>query len=265
MIGYAPNGYRLWDRTSRKVFVARDIKFDENSLPYSLEDDEESKVPLVIPTVYPAEETDQQVNQEDPIPVSSGDEEEAEVESDDQFENPGALLSQLRGNDSSESNTRRSERERKLPGKFFDFLTGFRATSAGKIPTFSDPPQTYDDIRARDDRQLWMDAVGEELKSMEANGVWELVPCPAGVKPLQSKWVFRTKEDEEGNPVRRKARLVVKGFLQKSGFDYHETYAPVAKLTTIRMVLAVGVQRGFHFHQMDVKTAFLHGDLRETI
>lgn len=81
MIDYAPNGYRLLDRTSRKVFVGRDIKFNENSLPYTVEDDEESKVSLVISTVNPVEEN----NQDDPISVSNDNENEEEVESDNQF------------------------------------------------------------------------------------------------------------------------------------------------------------------------------------
>lgn len=65
-------------------------------------------------------------------------------------------------------------------------------------------------------------------------------------------------EDENGKPIKHKARLVAKGFLQKEGIDYVETYAPVAKLTTIRMVLAIGLHLGLHFHQLDVKTAFLY-------
>ena len=100
---------------------------------------------------------------------------------------------------------------------------------------------------------------------MEENQVWQLEPCPTNVKPLKTKWVFRIKEDENGRDVRYKARLVAKGFQQKPGLDYEETYAPVAKLATIRIILAVGVREGFFFHQMDVKTAFLHGELKETI
>lgn len=82
---------------------------------------------------------------------------------------------------------------------------------------------------------------------------------------MKSKWVFRIKKDEYGNVSRYKPRLVAKGYLQKHGIDYEETFAPVAKLTTMRIILAVGVQRGYFFHQMDVKTAFLHGELKEQI
>ncbi|GBP15337.1 Copia protein [Eumeta japonica] len=73
------------------------------------------------------------------------------------------------------------------------------------------------------------------------------------------------KEDHNGNCTKYKARLVVKGYLQKYGKDYWETYAPVAKLTTIRIVLAVGAHHGYKMHQLDVKTAFLHGELKETV
>lgn len=100
---------------------------------------------------------------------------------------------------------------------------------------------------------------------MDSNNVWKFTKRPDEVKPLKTKWVFRLKENENGQPVRYKARLVVKGFLQRPGIDYEETFAPVARLATVRVVLAVGVHYGFHLHQMDVKTAFLHGDLKEEL
>lgn len=100
---------------------------------------------------------------------------------------------------------------------------------------------------------------------MEKNNVWELVPCPQNKKLLKSRWVFRIKEDSNGMPVRYKARLVAKGFLQKAGVDYDETYSPVAKLSTIRIVLAVSVKKNLFLHQLDVKTAFLYGILKENI
>lgn len=158
-------------------------------MPYAVEDSEYLKVPLMIPTVYPAEKDDQEAELEAVVSFPSDDEDSVDLKElpEEQLENPGALPSQTRGDDCLESNTRRSERERKLPGKFFDFLTGFRATSAGNLSPSSDPPESFDEIKARDDRQLWLDAVDEELKSMAANKVWKLVPCPAGVKPLQAK------------------------------------------------------------------------------
>lgn len=164
----------------------------------------------------------------------------------------------------NEQSLRRSERERSLPSKFLDYFTGFSASAVG-FPFSSDVPETYKDIDAREDRDLWYQAVDDELKSMMVNAVWKLTTCPASVRPLKTKWVFRLKEDETGRQVRHKARLVVKGFLQRPGIDFEDTYAPVAKLSTVRVVLAVAVNEGFDIHQMDVKTAFLHGILKEEL
>ena len=88
---------------------------------------------------------------------------------------------------------------------------------------------------------------------MKVNYVWKLTVCPAGVKPLKTKWVFRLKEDETGQQVWYKARLVVKGFPQRPGIDFEDTFAPVARLSTVRVVLAVAVHRGLHVHQMFVQ------------
>ena len=106
-----------------------------------------------------------------------------------------------------------------------------------------DVPEKYSDISSRSDANEWYKAVKEELKAMEANKVWKVVKPPENSKLLKSKWVFRIKCDGNGNPIRYKAQLVVKGFLQKKGIDYDETYAPVAKLTTVRLVLAIAVKR----------------------
>lgn len=132
-------------------------------------------------------------------------------------------------------------------------------------PSLPDVPDTYNEISARDDRDRWYQAVHDELNSMRTNNVWKLVACPAGVKPLKSKWVFRLKQNETGQQVRYKARLVVKGFLQRPGIDFEDTFAPVAKLSTVRVILAVAVNQAFHLHTMDVKTAFLHGVLKEDL
>ena len=108
-------------------------------------------------------------------------------------------------------------------------------------------------------------AINDELTSMEKNNVWKIVNVPKDVKLLKTKWIFKIKEDENGIPIRYKARLVAKGFFQKHGVDYFETYAPVAKLTTVRLILAYGIRNNFVFHHLDVKTAFLHGNLSEDI
>jgi hypothetical protein len=97
------------------------------------------------------------------------------------------------------------------------------------------------------------------------NGTWELAPLPQGRKSVACKWVFCTKRDALGNITRHKARLVAKGCTQVEGVDFHETFAPVAKFTTIRCMVALGASLDLEMHQMDVKTAFLNSTLKEDI
>ncbi|KAJ0817027.1 putative RNA-directed DNA polymerase [Helianthus annuus] len=105
----------------------------------------------------------------------------------------------------------------------------------------------------------------EELNQFEKLGVWKLVKLPAGKRKLGTRWVFRNKQDSAGVIVRNKARLVVQGFRQIEGLDYDEVYAPVARLEAIRIFLAYASYMGFTVYQMDVKTAFLYGDVKEEI
>ncbi|CAM8988636.1 unnamed protein product [Rhodiola kirilowii] len=105
----------------------------------------------------------------------------------------------------------------------------------------------------------------EELHQFERNKVWRLVPRPKDRKIIGTRWIFRNKRDEKGAVVRNKARLVVKGYNQQEGIDYDETFAPVARLEAIRLLIAYSVQFGFKLHQMDVKTAFLNGNLKEEV
>nr|GEY66230.1 Gag-Pol polyprotein [Tanacetum cinerariifolium] len=95
--------------------------------------------------------------------------------------------------------------------------------------------------------------------------VWELVPSPDGIKPLTLKWLFKNKHDEENIVIRNKTRLVVRGYRQEEGIDFEESFAPVARMEAIRIFLAYTAHKGFTVYQMDVKTAFLHGSLKEDV
>ena len=111
----------------------------------------------------------------------------------------------------------------------------------------------------------WSIAMQEELNQFERNEVWELVPRPKNQQIIGTKWVFRNKLDESGIIVRNKARLVAKGYNQEEGIDYEETYAPVARLEAIRMLLAFSSIMDFKLYQMDVKSAFLNGYIQEEV
>ncbi|CAM8959337.1 unnamed protein product [Rhodiola kirilowii] len=97
------------------------------------------------------------------------------------------------------------------------------------------------------------------------NHTWELVDIPHGCKPLDSKWIFTKKLKVDGTIEKYKARFVIKGYKQKEGLDYFDTFSPVTRITSIRMIIAIAALRNLEIYQMDVKTAFLNGDLEEEI
>ncbi|GJR64379.1 putative RNA-directed DNA polymerase [Tanacetum coccineum] len=111
----------------------------------------------------------------------------------------------------------------------------------------------------------WREAMQKEVKALEKNGTWTLEYLPEGKRAIDSKWVYKIKFKPNGEVEKYKARLVAKGFNQMEGVDYHDTFAPVAKLVTVRTLLAIAVKRDWIIHQLDVNNAFLHGDLDEEV
>jgi len=101
----------------------------------------------------------------------------------------------------------------------------------------------------------------DEMKSMNANKVWDLEIIPKGAKTVGYKWVYKTKLDSQGNIERYKVQLVAKGFTQREGIDYNETFSPVSCKDSFRTIMALVAHYDLELHQMDVKTTFLNGDL----
>ena len=124
-------------------------------------------------------------------------------------------------------------------------------------------PQTYKEAVKSAESSLWKEAIKNEIDSILQNHTWELVDLHPGNKPLGSKWVFKRKMKPDGTIDKYKARLVIKGYRQKEGEDYFDTYSPVSRINSIRLILAIAALRNLEVHQMDVKTAFLNGDLEE--
>ena len=130
-----------------------------------------------------------------------------------------------------------------------------------QVPENPDP-QTFEEASGHLD---WDKAMNEEYHSLLANDTWDLVPLPKGRKLVRCRWVYKTKFGPDGKVDRHKARLVAKGFSQVEGIDYTETFSPVAKMNFICLVLSLAASFKWEFHQMDVKSSFLHLDLHEEI
>jgi hypothetical protein len=126
-------------------------------------------------------------------------------------------------------------------------------------------PETFSQAISCNESSQWYNAMNDEMNSMASNEVWDLVELPKGAKAIGCKWVFKTKKDSSGNIERYKARLVAKGFNQKEGIDYKETFSPVSKKDSLRVIMALVAHFDLELQQMDVKTAFLNGELEEEV
>ena len=126
-------------------------------------------------------------------------------------------------------------------------------------------PETFAQAMSCKKSRLWYNAMMDEMDSMNSNDVWDLVELPNGKRPIQCKWVYKTKKDSLGNIERYKARLVAKGFTQKEGIDYTDTFSPVSKKDSLHIILALVAHFDLELQQMDVKTIFLNGNLEEEV
>ncbi len=167
---------------------------------------------------------------------------------------------------------RKSKRPRKEKSFGPDFVVylveGTRDTSCNQYAltlSVETDPQTYSEAIKSVDSAFWKEAINDEMDSIMGNKTWKLVDLPPGSKPIKCRWIFKKKMKIDGTIDKFKARLVAKGFTQKEGIDYFDTYAPVARTSTIRILIALASIYNFEIHQMDVKTAFLNGDLEEEI
>ena len=177
---------------------------------------------------------------------------------------------------------RQSQRVRKQPTWMTDFVTYAASTSLhhplshclhyanlssqyqSYLCAFSSitEPKSYKEA-CSDPR--WISAMKEEIQALEANKTWLIVPLPSHKQPIGCKWVYKIKFKADGTVERYNARLVAKGYNQREGLDYQDTFSPVVKMVTVRSVLSIAAGSHWHIHQMDVYNAFLQGDLHEEV
>ena len=231
MLGYGnvTKGYRLYDVTQKRIIHSRDVRFNEVARECS----------QATPDVA---DNDYQLIAEFPEVPNHGSQSPNDTDHDQQL-NPTEL--------------RRLTRERKKP----DFY-GQEYCNICKVPK---SPISYQEAAVGPDKEKWEVAMNTEMESLKENDVWDLVEPPVGQKIIGCKWVYKIKTGEDGSVQRYKARLVAQGFTQKYGTDFDETFCPVVRQESLRLLMALSVQHGLTLHQIDVTTAFLNGKLDKKV
>jgi hypothetical protein len=268
MIGYAKNGYRLWNNFKRRVEVQRDVIFDtkrykdfQNShetnnnsflrnieIPYILENepgDVLNKPQLLSEDISNELQLPEDPDEENSVRSDSeniqGMQDNVNLESDESFYECDV-------NTEDQEINQRPKRNIKRPQRYDDYVL-----------------LTYNEAVSGDDKEKWMEAIKNEINSLNSNNTWTIVDkIPEGKKPIHSKWVFKIKRDNDGNILKYKARLVAKGFEQNFN-DYFETYSPVVRVSSLRVLFSLAVQFDWYIDHWDIETAFLHGTLNEDV
>ena len=253
-IGYGNDefGYRFWDEKNRKVLRSRNVVFDETRLykdGLGVAGTQKSSEPVEID--ISTGKVDRTVP-DSPEPSTGA----ASPTSPAGRETQGPEIAESQAVDIPLA-LRKAPRQIRPPTRYLSTLHYMLLTDCGE-------PECYAETQKSEDRSKWELAMDDEMKSLQSNETWDLCELPKGKKVLHNKWVFRIKQEADGSK-RYKARLVAKGFQQKYGIDYTDVFTPVVKMTTIRLVLSMVAAENLELHQLDVKTAFLHGDLEEEI
>ncbi|KAK1670678.1 hypothetical protein QYE76_058837, partial [Lolium multiflorum] len=244
-IGYPKEtiGYTFYHRSEGKIFVAKNGTFLEKEFltkevtgrKVELDEIEES---LLV-------DQSSAVPEDVPVPPTPATEEA----NDNDHETSNEIATE----------PRRSTRERATPDWYDPCL------NVMIVDNNDEDPATYEEAMMSPDSNKWQEAMKSEMGSMYDNKVWTLVDLPDSRKAVENKWIFKRKTDADGNITVYKARLVAKGFRQIQGVDYDETFSPVAKLKSVRILLAIAAFFDYEIWQMDVKTAFLNGDIEEEL
>ena len=245
--------YRLLDPINRKVAVSRDVIFDENKKwDWKNCDKEDTGTFSVEIGEYGNHGVD-----EGEVGNKREDEEENTTTPDHDLENQEE-------EESVAENTglRRSLRETRKPSYLDDYILLAEVEGERLLLSINDEPWDFGEAK---EKKVWRDACDDEIKSIVKNKTWDLVELPAGAKAIGLKWIFKVKRNSDGSINKYKARLVAKGYIQRHGIDFDEVFAPVARIETVRFILSLAASRGWEVHHLDVKTAFLHGDLKEEV
>lgn len=294
-IGYPQNqkGYRLYDLNNKTVFCSRNVVFKEHMFPFK----QESEPPIPASTLFPTPNnlTDDedfpnifQSSSEPTTPehITLGhiipEPPTPPLEPNDN-EMPSNIPSPIPDVQIPHVSLKRSQRNTSNPAWMKDFVLPkhtastvsqltkqplypiFNASDFARLPeshvtfitnvlTHTEPSSYHQACQ----HPQWVAAMDSELNALEKNETWDLTVLPACCKAITSKWVYKIKYNLDGTVDKFKARLVIRGFYQKEGVDYKHTFSHVAKLATVRVLIAIATAKGWPSHQLDVNNAFLH-------
>lgn len=276
-VGYCEEskGYRLIDPSNGELHRARDVVFFESQFHQKRTETKEEEAPPEVIYLENDEEMQREIRQPETVQIEETVQEENLLSNDRVHDDTGP---EAEDNEDLEQWTlceenvdevpreadiepaveqRRYPLRKRKPVQFPDYVT-YQATSE------QDDPLTVQEALSRKDAKQWRDAIQEELDALKKNGTWVLVKPEQATNIVDSKWLFRIKK-EAGNKTRYKARLVARGFSQRKGIDYDETFSPVVRHSSLRLLIALAANLGLSIDHMDVKTAFLNGSLDEEV
>ena len=263
LVGYGGDdrGYKLWDLVAKKTIRSRDVTFNENVMYSATKQQEKVKFPeVIVPSTerLPFQEIDQNQQEDghgEEVAENNQQIEEQEEKHDEEVVEP--QLYELVQGQTPTHWVRKSIRARKKPDRYSPSLYYILYTDSGE-------PESMREAIQSPKKERWQSAMDEEMQSLWQNQTWELVSLPLGRKALKNRWIYRLKSEIDGSQ-RYKARLVVKGYAQIEGIDFTEIFSPVVNPSSIRIVLSLVACMDLELEQLDIKTAFLHGDLDEDI
>lgn len=243
-IGYCENSkaYKVFDPESKKVRVSRDVQFVENK-GWDWVNSCDSTATVCATN---ADVVDKVVGNQAAIPQPSD-------EVDERLE-----ISQPQTNWSPNIQTESTGEDDSLI-RYRDITDIYNSSSCAL--TAADPVLVEDAMQDN----MWISAMEEEMMAIDKNKTWKLTQLPDGKKAIGLKWIFKSKFNPDGSLLKKKARIVAKGYSQLDGIDVDEVYSPVAHIETIRLFFAIGAQKHWRIYQLDVKTAFLNGELKEEV
>ena len=277
-LGYSneAKAYRLWDPNSRKLLTGRDVKFleDRNALGQEKIADEQ----LYIEIEVQDETKSEPLNEQSDLQESSKEEhnEDISVEEEEIFDNSVREDFLSAEEDDVEYDVPTPNQSKRGRGRPKIIRTGQRGRPkklyqtnnnefAGLSIVNNDDQPTVEEALEGPNKREWKEAMRLEINTLKNKGAWTLVNRPPHSKVIGCRWVLRTKYNANGTIERRKARLVAKGYNQRPGIDFDETFSPVARQSTIRIIMAIASEMELEIFQLDVVLAYINGDLQETI